>query len=101
MLYAVPQHATDSLKLMRMVLQLIASHQQVSSDLKSRVYQVIREASSINNAREQSLHIPIFRESISLAVEMQHTHALAEALNVVTSEEMLEPNLAKHVLEHI
>ncbi|EMH1504897.1 hypothetical protein DMB99_17040 [Proteus mirabilis] len=101
MLYAVPQHTTDSLKLMKMVLQLIASHQEVSSDLKSRVYQVIREASSINSEHEKSLHIPTFRESISLAVEMQHTHALAEALTVVTSEEMLEPNFARYVLEHI
>ena len=101
MLYAVPQHSTDSLKLMRMVLQLIASHQEVSSDLKSMVYQVIREASSLTNSDRSSVYIPNHRESISLALEMQHKVALAEALTEVTSEDKLEPILANHVLEHI
>lgn len=47
MLYAVPQQTSDSLKLIKTVLQLIASQQEVSQQLKSRVYEVIREASTL------------------------------------------------------
>lgn len=101
MLYAVPQQTSDSLKLIKTVLQLIASQQEVSQQLKSRVYEVIREASTLTVGRGDQLQIPNHRESISLAVEIQHTEALAQVLTRVTSEDMLEPTMARNVLEHI
>lgn len=100
MLYAVPQQTSDSLKLIKTVLQLIASQQEVSQQLKSRVYEVIREASTLTVDRGDQLQIPNHRESISLAVEIQHTQARPKATRV-TSEDMLEPTMARNVLEHI
>nr|WP_227643564.1 hypothetical protein [Klebsiella pneumoniae] len=58
MLYAVPQQTSDSLKLIKTVLQLIASQQEVSQQLKSRVYEVIREASTLTVDRGDQLQIP-------------------------------------------
>ncbi|HCQ7357366.1 TPA: hypothetical protein ACPZBP_003591 [Escherichia coli] len=101
MLYAVPQQASDSLKLIKTVLQLIASQQEVSQQLKLRVYEVIREASNLSVDKGDQLQIPSHRESISLAVEIRHTKALAKELTKVTSEDMLEPVMARNVLEYI
>ena len=64
MLYAVPQQTSDSLKLIKTVLQLIASQQEVSQQLKSRVYEVIREASTLTVDRGDQLQIPNHREAI-------------------------------------
>lgn len=101
MLYAVPQHSTNSLELVKMVLQMVAMRVDVSESLISMVYDVIREAKELSINQETPLQLPNHRESISLAIEMKQIEHLASLMDIIKSKDMLQPEIAKNVLEHI
>ncbi|MCY9823457.1 MULTISPECIES: hypothetical protein [Aeromonas] len=101
MLYAVPQTSSNSLELVKIVLQMIASQDQVNDALKTFIYDVIVEANSLSKQQDGNYSIPSHREAISLAVEILQQEDLAHLLETVTSKDMLNKNVANNALKHM
>ncbi|ATP92091.1 hypothetical protein C3737_16015 [Aeromonas jandaei] len=101
MLYAVPQTSANSLELVKIVLQMIASQEQVNDALKTFIYDVIVEANSLSKQQDGNYSIPNHREAISLAVEILQQEDLAHLLETVTSKDMLNQNVANNALKHM
>lgn len=98
MLCAVPETATNSLEMVRLVFRMIAkSEQPVPEKLRDMVVDVIGEARELskNPTQGRALRHP---ESVLLALEMRNLQDLAISLDEITDAAKLRPEIASRVL---
>lgn len=103
MLYATSQYSRQSLSLIRITLEAIASEKTVSNNLRQMVYDCITEAKILAHQHNYDaiLSCSFHVESISLAVEIQRVTQLSEILESVNSKEILDHNFANRLLAYL
>lgn len=102
MIYATQNTSQDSLALVRMVLQMMGTEgTEVPATLRTRVFDVIDEAKSIANSAHRVDKKLKHKESVTLALEILGEHRLLDCINSINSEEQLNINTAKTLLNYI
>lgn len=103
MLYATSQHSRQSLNLIRVTLEAIASEKYVSNSLRQMVYDFIVEAKTLTLEHDYDgvLSCSCRVESISLAVQMQKFFELSEMLDKIDGKEELNHDVANRLLNYL